>query len=88
MAESYCLNSAVASVKNQRSLAATVAVAPAVMIVVAPGLTRGIKAVLERVLYTSGDTIKNRRPSCPSPILDWIEAEFACSLKYTLAKVS
>ena len=53
-AELYCLNSGVASVKDRRSLAMAAAVAPAVMIAVAPGLNRGTKLVAERMLHTAG----------------------------------
>ena len=48
--ESYCLNSTVESVKYWRLMVMTAAVAPAVKIAVAPGLTVGMKAVGERVL--------------------------------------
>ena len=36
----------------------------------------------------AGETVKYRRPSCPSPRLDWNEAEFAFSFKCTLEMVS
>ena len=50
LAESYCLNSAVASEKDRCSLAMTAAVAPEVIIAAAPGLTGETKTVSERVL--------------------------------------
>ena len=50
---SYCLDNAVASAKDRRLLATTVAVAPAVTIAVVPGLTGGMKTVAERVFLES-----------------------------------
>ena len=50
LTESYCLNRAVASAKDRRSLETSAAVAPGVMIAVAPGFTGGVKTVAERVL--------------------------------------
>ena len=49
-AKSYYLNSAVASVKDRCLLAMTKAEAPEVIILVAPGLAGGKKAVAERVM--------------------------------------
>ena len=76
-----------ASVKDWRLLEMTAAVAPEVLIAVAPGLTGGTEGVAERVLYTAGETVKNRRPRCPYLRLDWIDVEFAFSLKWTLEMV-
>ena len=52
-----------------------------------PGLTGTTKAVMNKVLYTAGDTVSWRRPRVPQPRLDWTEAAFESSFKLTSAMV-
>jgi hypothetical protein len=44
--------------------------------------------VLESVLYSAGDTVRNSSPSSPSPKLDWTDAALALSCRFNSARVS
>ena len=52
-----------------------------------PGFTGTTKAVMDKVLYTAGDTVSWRRTRVPQPRLDWTEAAFELSFKLTSAMV-
>ena len=52
-----------------------------------PELMNTKKAVTDKVFYTAGDTVSWRRPRVPQPRLDWTEATFELSFKWTSAMV-
>ena len=52
-----------------------------------PWLTGTTKAVMDKVLYTAGDTVSWRRPRVPQPRFDWTEAAFELSFKLNSAIV-
>ena len=47
----------------------------------APGFTGAMKAVVESVAYTSGDTVSYSIPSVPQPRFDWTDAGFEYNFK-------
>ena len=49
-------------------------VEPLGMIGSGPGLTSGTNVVVEKVAYTAGKTVKNKRPSVTHPRIDYTDA--------------
>ena len=66
----------------------TAPVEPVEMIGSGPGLTDGTNVVVDKVAYTAGKTVKNKRPSVPHPRLDCTNAAFEFRLRWMYAMLS
>ena len=66
----------------------TAPVEPVGMIGSGPGLTGGTNVVVDKVAYTAGKTVKNKRPSEPHPRLDCTDAALELSFKWMSAMLS
>ena len=47
---------------------------------VSPGLAGTMKGSVERVAYMAAETMTPRKPSCPPPLADWMDAALAFSI--------
>ena len=77
----YSVNILVDSVWRYCRSAMTAPVAPVGMLGSGPGLTGGTNAVVDKVAYTAGKTVKNKKPSVPHPRLECTDAAFELSLR-------
>ena len=66
----------------------TAPVEPVGMIGSVPGLTGGTNVVVDKVAYTAGKRVKNKRPSMPNPRLDCTDAALEFKLKWMSAMLS
>ena len=53
-----------------------------------PGLNGGTKVVVDKVAYTAGETVKNKRPSVPHPRLDCTDAVLEFNFKWMSVMLS
>ena len=53
-----------------------------------PGLTGGTNLVVDKEAYTAGETVKNKRPSVPHPILDCTDTALELNFKWMSAILS
>ena len=65
-----------------RRSAMTVPVEPVGMVGSGPGLTGGTNVVVDKVGYTAGETVKNKRPIVPHPRLDCTGAALEFNFKW------
>ena len=63
-------------------------VEPVGMIGSGPGLTGGTNVVVDKVAYTAGETVKNKRPSVPHLRLDCTDATLEFNFKWMSAMLS
>ena len=66
----------------------TAPVEPVGMIGLGPGLTGGTNVVVDKVAYTAGETVKNKRPSAPHPGLDCTDTALEFIFKWMSAMLS
>ena len=66
----------------------TAPVEPVGMIGSGPGLTGGTNLVVDKMVYTAGETVKNKRPSVPHPRLDYTDAALEFNFKWMSAMIS
>ena len=50
--------------------------------------TGGTNVVVDKVVYTAGETVKNKRPSVPHPRLDCTDAALELNFKWMSAMLS
>ena len=66
----------------------TALVKPVGMIGSGPGLTGRTNIVVDKVAYTAGETVKNKRPSVPNPRLDCTDVTLEFNFKWMSTMLS